>query len=264
MQWFGLRGTISPNDPRLGFFASIIRNENLAAKSRLRELRIKAAALKKSGGKTAKSEARSLHTEIYRVQGLIHPEPLIQSALEDIAELKNKKGNGKKAGRSIKKLQARIEKMRRFSALGSFLELEPEIAFLRLYTARSILEYDSPGHLKDFLCHPEFLLHPFEQVIYGSDVGDRRLSIPPPPTDDMRTVQAKCNELRFRANEIRRYTDKPWRKPYIDMLLEPSREKFLKRLERYLSGLSDEDKMLRAPRTRYRRKGKSAYSTLNR
>ncbi len=264
MRWFDLRGTTSPHDPRLGFFASFVRNENFPAKKRLRELRIKAATLKRSTRKTAAFEARHLDTEIYRALGLIEPQPLIAELEREIAALRKKRNNGTKTQRTIEKLWARIDRMRRFSALGSFLRLEPEIAFIRLYAARSILEYDSQKHLDDFFGHPEFLLNPFERVAYGSDVGNRGFSIPPPAMDDIRTIQAKCNELRYRANEIRRYTDKPWKKPYIDMLLEPSREKFLKRLERYLANLSEKEKLLRVPRARHRRKGRSVYSTLYR
>lgn len=47
-------------------------------------------------------------------------------------------------------------------------------------------------------------------------------------------MQAKLDELRYRANILRDKGLVPWRKPYVNMIIEPAQEKFLRRLEKFL------------------------------
>lgn len=127
----------------------------------------------------------------------------------------------------LEKLNATTDKQA--PALYRFLELPAEVIYLRLYTLRSIIQHRTVQK------HPEALLLPFESV--QPDVGQvsRRLSIPPPNGSDMAVLQAKSQELRFRANQVESYGQNPWRKPFINMLLEPTRAGFLRRLERYMA-----------------------------
>lgn len=127
----------------------------------------------------------------------------------------------------LKKMNAATDKQA--PALYRFLELPAEVIYLRLYTLRSILQH------KTMQKHPEALLLPFESVQPDVSQVSRRLSIPPPNGSDMAVLQAKSQELRFRANQVESYGQSPWRKPYLNMLLEPTRAGFLRRLERYMA-----------------------------
>lgn len=268
--WFDLRVSMAQTDPRLKFVVCILRNQNLPAKKRLGVLRIKRAVLKRRSDPFAREELKVLDQAIAHCQGLIDPEGHIAEYEKRIAEIERwNKRNAKKAGKvreakrfrkELASLRERIVKTRRYGHPRAFIALEPEIAYLRLYTARSILEFDASGKNSRLLRHPEFLLQPFEDTNYGGDQGMRGFSVPPPAVLDMKAIQAKCTELRFRANELRRFTDVPWKKPYVNMVLEPSRSRFLDRLQAYLQKLGDEARLPSASRHKHR--DKTAYSSL--
>ncbi|MDQ7814920.1 MAG: hypothetical protein RDU25_03910 [Patescibacteria group bacterium] len=274
-RWFDLHAAPSGEDPRLAFVSSLLRNENLPAQKRLRELRLKSSVLNRmlqasqnknsKQDKDAKALARELKLvkkQLVREQKLVDPAAFVHDLHVEAQSVSRRKKDRDTIDEELARLKALSDRLECFANPGSFLHLEPEVAFLRLYMARSILEYDAPGSRQDFLLHPEFLLHPFEQIVIAQGIDARGLSIPPPPSIDMQAIQKKCTELRFRVNEVKRYTEEPWKKPYIDMLLEPSREKFMKRLARYLSGLSEQEKLIRAPRARRSRRKRTAFSTL--
>jgi hypothetical protein len=135
--------------------------------------------------------------------------------------------------RRLEKTIATVEKQA--PELYRLLRLPTEIIYLRLYALRSILQH------KTMLRHPEALLLPFERVQTDATQTARRLSIPPPDGSDIAQLQAKAQELRFRANQVESYDKEPWRKPYLDMLLEPTRAKFLRRLEKFVARKKQED-----------------------
>jgi|GEM_PF-3184276 len=114
------------------------------------------------------------------------------------------------------------------SDLSSVLKLEEEVVYFRMYACRRILEQHDP------LQYPEGLCYPWEQVIPYAPPLPRNFSIPPPPLTDERLWIAKRDELRFRVNYLRDLGWRPERKPFLLMIQEPTREKFLKRLNRYL------------------------------
>ncbi|MBI5655168.1 hypothetical protein HZC53_05980 [Candidatus Uhrbacteria bacterium] len=261
--WFDLRVSMAQTDPRLDFVVCILRNQNLPAKKRLGKLRIKRAVLKRRDDPFTKDEIKALDRTIANLHDLLDPRERVSACESRIDELERRIKNdadGTDTKRKIAHLRTRIAKAERYGNLHSFLELEPEIAYLRLYMARSILDYDKLKLKSGFLVHPEFLLHPFEDAIYGGDQGMRGFSIAPPTTLDMKTIQAKCTELRYRVNELRRYTDQPWKKPYVNMLCEPARTRFLERLQKHLRRLGEKAKRPNAARHRHR--GRTAYSPL--
>jgi hypothetical protein len=135
--------------------------------------------------------------------------------------------------RRLEKTIATVEKQA--PELYHLLSLPTEIIYLRLYALRSILQH------KTLLRHPEAVLLPFERVQTDATQTPRRLSIPPPDGSDIAQLQAKAQELRFRAHQIESFGQEPWRQPYLDMLLEPTRAKFLQRLEKFVARKQQKD-----------------------
>lgn len=118
--------------------------------------------------------------------------------------------------------------------LGSILEIPVMALYLRFYAIRRALGRE-PMRKQHLLCLP------FEQVQAKTEGPTRNLSIPPPAMADedemeaeRKIMQAKFEEIRFRANSIRDKGKNPLDKPYINMILEPTQERFLARLTRYL------------------------------
>lgn len=118
--------------------------------------------------------------------------------------------------------------------LGSILEIPVMALYLRFYAIRRALDRE-PTRKRRLLCLP------FEQVHAKTEGPARNLSIPPPAMEDAdemeaerKIMQAKFEEIRFRANTIRYKGKNPLSKPYINMILEPTQERFLARLKRYL------------------------------
>ncbi len=118
--------------------------------------------------------------------------------------------------------------------LGSILEIPEMALYLRFYAIRRALDQEP-------MRKPKLLCLPFEQVQAMTAGPIRSLTIPPPAMpneDDMeagrKMMQAKFEEIRFRANAIRGKGKNPLNKPYINMILEPTQERFIARLRRYL------------------------------
>lgn len=133
---------------------------------------------------------------------------------------------------SAAKLEKKISKTEAgLTGLRGLLSVPVGVVYLRLYALRRILDFNR------LTKHPEMLLIPFEQVVPQSGLPVRGLSIPPPAEAHLDVLEAKAHELRYRANELAAATgsDNAWRrKPYIQMLLEPTRGRFLKRLQTHL------------------------------
>jgi len=51
----------------------------------------------------------------------------------------------------------------------------------------------------------------------------------------------KAQELRFRAHQVESFGQEPGRQPYLNMLLEPTRAKFLRRLEKFVARKQQKD-----------------------
>jgi len=118
--------------------------------------------------------------------------------------------------------------------LSSILKLDEEVVYFRMYVCRRILEEYDPQE------HPEALCYPWEQVEPYAPPLPRNFSIPPPPLTDEKLWIAKRDELRYRVNYLRDLDWRPERKPFLFIIQEPTREKFLKRLERYLKDKNPE------------------------
>ncbi len=126
------------------------------------------------------------------------------------------------------------KKARPRAGLSSILEIPEMALYLRFYALRRVLECEP-------MSRPELLCLPFEQVLAQKSGSTRCLSILPPTMtgqdasrETLDEMQAKLDEIRFRTNTVRDKGMIPWRKPYINMILEPTQEKFLKRLNSYL------------------------------
>lgn len=111
--------------------------------------------------------------------------------------------------------------------LSSILKLEEEVVYFRMYTCRRILQ-------REPMRWPEGLCYPWEQVLPFAPPRPLNFSIIPPPLTDEKLWIAKRDELRFRANLVRDHGWRPERKPFLLMLQEPTRKRFLKRFNRYL------------------------------
>lgn len=140
-----------------------------------------------------------------------------------------KRDRGKAGKPRIAKLERQVARLEKSTTgLRGLLDIPVSVVYLRLYALRSVLKYNRTE------AHPEMLLLPFEQVIPQAECAARGLSIPPPDGSDVGDLEAKAQELRYRANELGAKDAVPWKKPYLNMLLEPTRARFQARLAAYL------------------------------
>ncbi len=111
----------------------------------------------------------------------------------------------------------------------TFLMLAPEVVYFRMYTLMRILGRSPESY-------PELLLLPWENIQAKISASRHTFSVPPPAMSDERMWLAKREELMYRASEVVRLGKRaqPGKRPYLNILLEPDRERCLRRLVRYL------------------------------